>query len=485
MTTMNGGGDEKTVQCPLRSAALASPEAPAIVGSGGEISYGELDRRVTAAVARIEGLGVGEGARVALYLPKSAGYIVLFLALIRAGHVACPLSTRLPPAAVAPLLRKAACQALISDNKNLDPAGARKLHPEALLDRHAGNDSPPLSDPPLLALGRPATVVFTSGSTGEPKAALHIFGNHYYSALGSNANIALQPGDRWLHSLPLYHVGGLSILFRCVLAQAAVALSRPDATLAEAITKTGATHVSLVSTQLLRLLREERLDATNLKAILLGGGPMPASLLDEAVSRGLPAYASYGLTEMASQVTATRRGATREELRTSGRPLPYWEVAISEGGEILVRGETLFAGYLDGDRLDLPLDENGWFHTGDLGEIDAAGNLRVRGRMDNLFISGGENVQPEEIEEALLRLPGIEEAVVVPVPDEEFGQRPVAFVRMAGGVANPEALVRALGPVLPRFKIPISFHGLPEGIEDMKVDRAALTDRARRLHHEG
>jgi O-succinylbenzoic acid--CoA ligase len=221
-----------------------------------------------------------------------------------------------------------------------------------------------------------------------------------------------------------------------------------------------------------------------LKAILLGGGPAPAHLLDEALTRGLPIHTSYGLTEMASQVTATPPGASREELRTSGRPLPHREISVSEDGEILVKGETLCAGYVEGEAVDLPLDAEDWFHTKDLGELDADGYLRVRGRKDNLFISGGENVQPEEIEEALCLLEGVEEAVVVPVPDPEFGSRPAAFVRTTVGVEEPDNLEHKLEPVLARFKIPVAFYGWPEGIGGMKVDRAALTDRARALSRE-
>jgi O-succinylbenzoic acid--CoA ligase len=213
----------------------------------------------------------------------------------------------------------------------------------------------------------------------------------------------------------------------------------------------------------------------------MGGGPVPPSLVDEALARGLPLHTSYGLTEMSSQVTTTRPGASLEELRTAGRVLPNREVSISEEGEILVRGETLFAGYAEGEKLDRPLEAEGWFHTRDLGEIDESGYLRVGGRMDNLFISGGENIQPEEIEEALCRLDGIDEAVVVPVLDEEFGARPVAFVRAAG--RKPEELAQELEPLLPRFKIPISFYPWPEEApRDMKADRAALGERARRLH---
>jgi O-succinylbenzoic acid--CoA ligase len=387
---------------------------------------------------------------------------------------------------VAPLLQRAACRALISD-KDLPEAadaGAPKLHPKALLENISSErDLPGSSDPLHLPLDRHATVVFTSGSTGVPKGALHTFGNHYFSARGSNANIALEPQDRWLHSLPLYHVGGISIVFRCLLAGASVALPEPVASLGEAIACSGATHVSLVSTQLLRLLREEGFDPSGLKAILLGGGPMPGYLLEEALARKLPVHTSYGLTEMASQVTATPPGASREELRTSGRPLPHRELSISEDGEILVRGETLFAGYIEREAIELPIDAESWFHTKDLGELDAEGYLRVRGRKDNLFLSGGENVQPEEVEEALCLLEGVEAAVVVPVPDPEFGFRPAAFVRTTGGVVEPKKLKHALEPVLARFKIPVAYYEWPEAIGGMKADRSALAERARREMH--
>jgi o-succinylbenzoate---CoA ligase len=459
----------------LRSAALAAPKTAALVGARGFTSYEEVDRMVSVAASRLGGLE--SGSRVALILPKDERYVALVLALIRAGHVACPISDRLQPRAVTRLLERAACSALISDDEQLLRAAGTDLHrlsPEALL-REGGQRAEPADIPQ----GRPATIIFTSGSTGAPKAALHTFGNHYHSALGSNANIALRPGDRWLHSLPLYHVGGLSILFRCLLVGATVALPQPGTTLGESIAGLAATHVSLVSTQLSRLLGE-RADLGGLQAVLMGGGPVPPSLVDEALARGLPLHTSYGLTEMASQVTTTPAGASLKELHTSGRALPGREVSISERGEILVRGETLLAGYAGGEELDRPLDEEGWFHTRDLGEFDESGYLRVGGRMDNLFVSGGENVQPEEIEEALCRLNGVDEAVVVPVPDEEFGARPVAFVQIND--VEPRDLARELEPVLPRFKIPISFHSWPEEARrGMKADRATLGERARRL----
>ncbi|MEW6637573.1 MAG: o-succinylbenzoate--CoA ligase [Actinomycetota bacterium] len=461
------------VPCPLRQAALRSPKAPAILGPAGTLSYAELDRRVSAAAERLGALK--RGTRVAIHMPKDERYFVLLLALLRAGLVACPVSTRLPASAVAPLLEGAACRAIVAGEGLPAAPGVQKLQPESLLRGGEG-----VGATPSLRADDPATVVFTSGSTGTPKAALHTLANHLYSALGSNENIPLAPGDRWLHTLPLYHVGGLSVVFRCLLAGAAISLPQEGAPLGEEIERSRATHVSVVATQLRRLLREDA-DTRSLKAVLLGGGPVPVSLVEEAARRGLPVHTSYGLTEMASQVTTTPPGAPVEELRTSGRVLPHRELRIGEDGEILVRGRTLFAGYVEGERLELPLDGEGWFHTRDIGELNDGGRLVVRGRKDNMFVSGGENVQPEEVEEALRRLGGVEEAVVVAVPDEEWGARPVAFVR-ADGDLSPESLAGQLRRRLPRFMVPDEFHPWPEDAPaGMKPDRRFFRERALRL----
>ncbi|MDN5698623.1 MAG: AMP-binding protein, partial [Rubrobacter sp.] len=160
-----------------------------------------------------------------------------------------------------------------------------------------------------------------------------------------------------------------------------------------------------------------------------------------------------------------------------GRVLPYRELRISDEGEVLVRGRTLFVGYLDGEGLRDPTDGEGWFRTGDLGALDEDGYLTVHGRRDNRFVSGGENVQPEEVEAVLRRLSGVEEAVVVPVPDEEFGHRPVAFVN---GPPDSEELYERLSALLPRFMVPIAFYPWPEEASSgMKPDRARLARLAR------
>jgi O-succinylbenzoic acid--CoA ligase len=328
-----------------------------------------------------------------------------------------------------------------------------------------------------------ATIVLTSGSTEVPKAVLHSYGNHYYSALGSNQNIPVGPGDRWLLSLPLYHVGGLGIIFRVLLGGGAVIIPEGKQSIGASVDAYDATHLSLVSTQLYRWLNEgvSRQTINRLKAVLVGGGPVSGSLIHRAYEAGIPLFTTYGSTEMASQVTTTASGDSQDQLFTSGKVLDYRSVQISHG-EILVKGDPLFRGYVSGAKTIRPVDEDGWFRTGDLGRLDAEGYLTFLGRKDHMFISGGENIVPEEIERQLCLLPHVAEAVVVPLEDKEFGSRPVAFVKMCGNQTGAlEELARHLEKHLPRFKIPLVFYAWPERVDDgpIKPDRRYFSRLAR------
>jgi O-succinylbenzoic acid--CoA ligase len=326
---------------------------------------------------------------------------------------------------------------------------------------------------------RDATIIFTSGSTGQPKAALHTWANHLYSAKGANANLSLRQGDRWLLSLPLYHVGGLAILVRCALAGAAVAVPSPENDLATALVDVRATHVSCVATQLRRILNAGHEPPQALRAVLLGGGPIPAPLLDRAYDEGWPLLTSYGCTEMASQVTTTAPGAPRSTLDTAGARLPHRRVRIDPDGQILVAGRPLFRGYVQDGTVTDPRTEDGWYPTGDRGFLDAQGRLHVIGRIDRMFVSGGENIQPEEIETALEELSGVEQAAVVSVSNAEYGHRPVAFLRTEGPLDETD-LRRRLRDRLPGFKIPDAFFSFPEdtGRSSLKVDRQSLQEWA-------
>ncbi|PWB69552.1 o-succinylbenzoate--CoA ligase, partial [candidate division GN15 bacterium] len=413
--------------CLLARAAEQYGDNPALVDSLSSLSFRDFDREVDHLSRRLCSVGVGASSCIAYLLSNSVEQVILLMALIQLRAVACPISSRLPQSGVDACLRKVDADMLITEGAALSGNVCPTL---TLADLARSGETDPL--PADQTLDQPAVIFFTSGSTGEPKAVLLTLGNLYYSALGSNENILFGPGDRWLLTLPLYHVGGLGILFRALVGGGSMVIENANDDMTESIRRHEITHLSLVSTQLQRLLvsKERRKVALpSLKSILLGGSGIPSELVRTSVERGLPIHTSYGLTEMASQVTTTPTHSPLGMLLTSGRLLPYRELRISDSGEIEVRGETRFAGYVDGRQLITPFDADGWFATGDLGSLDADGCLTVKGRRDSMFISGGENIYPEEIERALCLIDGITDAIVVPAPHPEYGFRPCAFVQ--------------------------------------------------------
>ncbi|SHK15935.1 o-succinylbenzoate--CoA ligase [Rhodothermus profundi] len=463
--------------CPLFQWSSRAPDQPVIWLASGPLTAGALEHRVRRILARLQQEGVGRGDRIGIWLDDPVATIACMLALWRLQAVACLLSTRTPPGGLATLIQQVGLQALITD-RPVQPA-VPCWSPETLQ-----TGAPVVgADIPRLALEQEATIFFTSGSTGTPKGVLHTLRNHLYSARGVAQHVQLRAGDRWLLVLPLYHVGGMGVVIRCLLVGAAVVIPERQEPLEQALTRYEPTHVSLVHTQLWRLLRDFR-DAPPraLRVVLLGGSAIPEDVLQEGVARRWPLLTSYGLTEMASTVTATPPGASLALLRTSGQVLPYRALKIGPDGSIQVRGAVRFAGYLENGQLRRPFEQGGWFDTGDLGWVDEKGLLHVEGRRDNRFISGGENIQPEAIERALQRLPGVAEAMVVPVPDPEFGERPAAFVRLSDSAPwTPERWRAQLRRELPGFMVPVAFWRWPEGVEaGLKVARRRLQEEARR-----
>ncbi len=457
-------------------------DLPYLIDPLRKFCYREFFARVAHSRERLAKNGIRPGDRVAICAPNGWRYAVLLWALWQRGAVAVPLSTRLPPAKLARLVADTACGAvaIAAELSGNLPAVCPQYVLEDLVPASLPAPLPPA--PTAIPLAQDATIVFTSGSSGNPRGALHTFGNHYFNALGSQQNIPVGPGGRWLIDLPLYHVGGLAILFRAVISGGAVVFPVPKMPLATTIRRLQVTHLSLVATQLYRLLNEESAAGSlqGLQAILLGGSAIPPALTDRAHAQGLPVHTSYGATEMASQITTTPPGATADQLRTAGRLLPYREMHIAADGEILVRGKTLFRGYWQEGQVNPQRQPDGWFATGDLGRLDAQGFLHVTGRKDNRFISGGENIQAEEIEQAVLRYPGVAQVMVVPVRHAEFGQRPVAFVQMAADVPLAEGdLRRFLETELPRFKIPDHFFSWPARVPHSGIKPGRLWFRQR------
>ena len=444
-------------ECPFSFYARKNPKLPALILEKKEWTYLECNQIITSITSSLKDLGVKKGDRVAFFPTSTYPSPLLFFALYRLEAIACPINTYLPMET-----------AFIKQLEQVNPS--LFLYPDQMRPLKTSIRSRPFSAlffktgsfqerQIFLQKESRGTYLFTSGTSSAPKIACLSIGNHYYSALGSNPYCSLEMGDRWHLSLPLYHVAGISILFRCFLKGAAVVLSEKAPSTKELL-DLKITHLSYVPTQLQRLLMSDFHDVAvlskQLKCLLIGGAPISDSLYKEGVEKGLKLHLTYGMTEMCSQICMQKEPHTFSF--TQGHPLPYRELKLAPDGEVLVRGKTLFLGFLKGkEREDLtPLIKGGWYATKDLATFSLKAGLKILGRKDRLFISGGENIYPEEIEAAMLNFPNIIEARVEAHPDKEFGFRPLAYI-VKREHFQKEALKEYLGSFLPKYKIPIEF----------------------------
>jgi o-succinylbenzoate---CoA ligase len=420
----------------LAQRAQTCPDRAALIAEGRRITYEELEAEATAAARRLAARGVRGGATVTLELPVGADYVVLLHALMKLGAIAEPLNTRLAPG---------------EREAELERAGP------VLAVSQAGDAGGPEADLPLLGehdLDAIHCRVLTSGTSGRPRPIGLTYGNHLWSAVGSAFNLGVDPSDRWLCCLPLYHVSGLEIVLRSVIYGTGAVVHDGFAvdSAAEALERDGVTLMSVVTTQLIRLL-EAGVDLSGPRAILVGGGPVPLEVLEEAIGRGAAVVQTYGLTETASQVTTLAPQEARRKLGSAGRPLLTTHLRIQDG-EILVQGPVVAPGCAD---------EDGWLHTGDLGRIDDEGFLYVEDRLGDVIVSGGENVLPAEVEEVLLRHPDVADAAAVGRADAEWQEAVEAVVVLRDGAAAGAAeLRRHCAEWLAGYKVPKRFEFVSE-----------------------
>jgi O-succinylbenzoic acid--CoA ligase len=441
----------------LRQRADVTPARIALIGPSSEtLTFADLDARVDAAAALLgSGFGVVPGQHVGLLAPNGLGFAVAVHALMRTGAVIVPLNTRLTAAeldwqradAELRLTLDAAAVAQLLDSAHASLVPALELSP-------ADGGAARWRVSRAFDLEAPHSVIYTSGTTGRPKGAILTYGNFWWSAIASALNLGVHADDRWLACLPLFHVGGLSILLRSVIyGTAAVIHERFDPARANlAIDREGITIISVVSTMLERMLadRAGRPFPSTLRCVLLGGGPAPLPLLQRALELRAPVVQTYGLTEAASQVATLAPEDAQRKVGSAGKPLMGTELRIAIDGEILVHGPTVSPGY-----LHQPPRPDDWLHTGDLGYLDGDGYLYVLDRRDDLIVSGGENVYPAEVEAVLLAHPDVIEAGVRGLPHAEWGQIVgAAVVLRPGATPTAEALQAFVRQHLAGYKVP-------------------------------
>ena len=420
----------------LAQRAQTCPDRTALIAKGLELSYEELEAEATRAARRLAARGVRRGATVVLTRRAGAEYVLLLHALMKVGAIAYPLNPRLAARELEAEVERAQPALVVGQSDQLTMTEA---------------DLPLLGEHDLAAVH---CRVLTSGTSRDPRAIGITYGNHLWSAVGSAFNLGVEPTDRWLCCLPLYHVSGLSIVMRSVIYGTGVVVHDGFdlARVASSLEGDGVTLISLVTTQLVRLL-EAGIDLLPLRAVLVGGGPVPQDVLEEAIGRGATVVQTYGLTEAASQVTTLAPEEARRKLGSAGRPLLTTHLRI-QGGEILVHGPVVAPGCAD---------EDGWLHTGDLGRIDEEGFLYVEDRLGDVIVSGGENVLPAEVEDVLLRHPDVADAAAVGRAEAQWQEAVEAVVVLReGAAAGSDDLRRHCAESLASYKVPKRFSFVSE-----------------------
>jgi O-succinylbenzoic acid--CoA ligase len=444
----------------LKTRAEITPQALALAFEGRYWTYEELDRKAEQLAAGLQSRGIMPGDHAGVYLPCQPDTLALIHALARISVVQVPLNRRLTTPELVWQLESATCDWLITDTDFAD-IHIDQIH---LVDLQVPNH-PPVKC--YFELGNTQAVFYTSGTTGKPKGAMLTFANHQASTLGTTYRLGVNDQDRWLLCMPLYHIGGQSIVLRA--AQFGIPVILQDgfeaAETYRLLHEEAVTFVSLVPTMLHRLMpyfREQGIPE-NLRVVLLGGAAAPADLLIEALNLNIPVALTYGLTEACSQVCTAAPSDVRVKPGTVGKPLHGTTVRIDapigEIGEILVQGPTVITGYFQNPEATASTLQDRWLHTGDLGFLDPDGDLFVVNRRSDLIISGGENIYPSEVEAVLIEHPKVKEACVVGLPDSEWGQR-VAAALIVDDDFNEEELLELCQKRLAKFKLPRQFLNL-------------------------
>ena len=508
-----------TLGSALRAAARDEPARDAYVYRGRRLSYAAWDELSERAAAGLLARGAAKGDRVALVLPPRPEYAIGYLAAAKAGLIATGVNPRLADPEIAYVLRDCGARFVVAIDRfaGRDYASAvarlrRELpdlqacfvveEAEVAFERFAALFDAPTSGAfdrldqidRAIRADDAVAIVYTTGTTGQPKGAVFAL-RSLLAVARTRGDMRMDPGERVLGAgTPLAHIGYMSkILGNIEDRHTTVMLDAFHArTVLETVQAERITHLGGVPTQWALLLRDpelDRFDLSSLRGGAIGGAPFTAELVRDIRRRfGIDLVTRYSATEIALGTGSRPDDDERLLAETVGRPASEVEIAIVDDdrrrlpvgtvGEVAVRSPAVMKGYWRRpEETAAVLDGGGWFYTGDLGELDDAGYLRLRGRNKEMYIRGGYNVYPVEVEACLARHPAIAQAAVVGVPDPVLGEKGLAVVVLrAGATAQAEELRRHCGEALADYKIPDYFEFCSElPVNSMyKVDKRAL-----------
>ena len=468
----------------IRNTARRTPQRVAIDYLGREVTYGELDRRSDALAAEFLARGLHHGDRVATLTGNSPEHVIVFFACAKAGLILLPLNWRLAAPELRFQLEDAEPSLFLveAEYEALASATDRDFEPLAPPD---GDGAPVATevdgDDPLL-------LIYTSGTTGRPKGAILTHANCFWTNLSLDLASALTGDDVVLQVLPQFHCGGWNV--QPLLAWwkgGKVVLEREfePARVLSVLAKKRVTTLMGVPAIYLFLSQEPAFadsDLSSLRLAIVGGAPMPEELIRVWLARGIEIVQGYGLTEAAPNVLCLPPEDAIRKMGSAGKPYPYIEVRLGEDSELQVRGPNVFPGYWRNPEATAEVLSDGWLHTGDIAEVDGDGCYRIRGRLKDMYISGGENVYPAEVEGVLHEHSSVAHAAVVGVPDARWGEAGVAFV-VASEPVSEDVLLAHCRERLAKFKVPkrVRFvDALP-----MSAMNKVLKDELRALDAEG
>ena len=438
----------------LLKQAATQPNQIAIDDGNERLSFAELKKQVEVLVGKIDHLN--PGSRVGILATNTLMSYKLSLAIMCSGRTIVWLNWRLAGEELERQIKDSGLQLCLVEN-SLWRSGM--TDPFKSYSAFLITSADPGELIPVFKSNWVASIMYTSGTTGRPKGVLQTFGNHFYSAVSSALNLGLSSADKWLCVAPIFHISGFSIIMRGLIYGITVRLVEKFRAeeLERILANETVTIMSVVPFMLKKLIQQQNKTNTHynsaFRCMLLGGGTIDRETLEACLQRSIPVVQCYGMTETCSQIVALRSADALLKLGSVGQPLFSTQLKLSKDGEILLKTPALTPGYLNlPDKLPSKMID-GWYRTGDIGHLDKEGYLYIDGRADEMLISGGENIFPQEVEQIYQRYPQINEVAVVGQNDSVWGQVPVAFV-VSDRRLSPTKLINYGYEHLARYKVP-------------------------------
>ncbi|MBF2514303.1 o-succinylbenzoate--CoA ligase [Listeria marthii] len=435
----------------LQKRVRLSPNETALVFEGKEETFAEISEAVERLAGKLFARGIRKDEMVALLGKNDRMTFLLIHALQQLGAITLFLNNRLTKKEIAFQLANAEVQQVIMADSFADKVATGISYTEL---QQTDYIAPALIE--IWDLSRVASVMYTSGTTGQPKGVMQTYENHWWSAVASALNLGLTEKDSWLCAVPIFHISGLSIMMRSVIYGIPVYLEEhfDEEKITQLLESGQVSTISVVTSMLERLLKIHGGSYhPNLRTVLLGGGPASKTVLEICKQRDIPIVQSFGMTETASQIVTLPPKDALTKIGSSGKALFPAEVKIADDGEILLKGPSITPGYLHNDAATNAAFVDGWFKTGDIGYLDEEGFLFVLERRSDLIISGGENIYPTEIEHVIATYEAVKEVAVVGKSDDKWGSVPVAFI-VAEQIFDETELRTICQTNLASFKIP-------------------------------